>query len=487
MIHSVFKFKTLFWIVLTVVLFFFHTKGYTDHDEGWILNSAKRILDGEVPYRDFMFIYTPGSIFAVAAIFKALGQSILAARILAIATSLTSIFFLIKILTHIKVNLLLIALTVLTFILWGPIQINFTWPVMFCIAIGLGMIYQLMLYEKTKELKFLFLAGFLSALVLLFKQNFGLAVLINNALVFLFLRSFRNPKPVSIYVFGFIIPIFLFILYLVINGTLSIFINQMYFLLVEKILFEGMLSTPFIYPSPIIKQVIKAFFYLSPAILSIYAFYLIKARAVKYFYVPAFILLYYLFSIRPTTDIVHLAPNISLAGLAISVIYKYTQGKLKIFSFVLFAIFIFLGMYMVIFRGYYRWEAPILESKFFIKNERVNIWVDGKYKNILSDFIPRVGSIKDDYMFVYHFAPMNYFVADKRNPTRYDYIPAPLLNSEVQKEIIADLRKKNTGIIITGPGIRREKSEISKFITNYYKPQYSTPDYILWLKNISNK
>lgn len=49
-------------------------------DEGIILSDADRILRGQVPYRDFFSLYTPGSYFLLALVFKVFGQSILVAR-----------------------------------------------------------------------------------------------------------------------------------------------------------------------------------------------------------------------------------------------------------------------------------------------------------------------------------------------------------------------------------------------------------------------
>ena len=49
-------------------------------DEGIILSDADRILRGQVPYRDFFSLYTPGSYFLLALAFKLFGQSLVVAR-----------------------------------------------------------------------------------------------------------------------------------------------------------------------------------------------------------------------------------------------------------------------------------------------------------------------------------------------------------------------------------------------------------------------
>ncbi|MGA9057833.1 MAG: glycosyltransferase family 39 protein, partial [Terriglobia bacterium] len=59
-------------------LFYHYTN--LDADEGVILQGAQRILNGEVPYRDFFSFFTPGSYYWMALLFKVFGDSILVAR-----------------------------------------------------------------------------------------------------------------------------------------------------------------------------------------------------------------------------------------------------------------------------------------------------------------------------------------------------------------------------------------------------------------------
>src|SRR5690349_8050457 len=56
-----------------------------DYDEGILLQGAVRILQGQVPYRDFFSFYTPGGYYLYAALFKVFGTSIVVARATLIA------------------------------------------------------------------------------------------------------------------------------------------------------------------------------------------------------------------------------------------------------------------------------------------------------------------------------------------------------------------------------------------------------------------
>ena len=49
-------------------------------DEGNILQGAQRVLDGQVPYRDFFSLFTPGSFYFHVLLFRIFGDSIVVAR-----------------------------------------------------------------------------------------------------------------------------------------------------------------------------------------------------------------------------------------------------------------------------------------------------------------------------------------------------------------------------------------------------------------------
>jgi hypothetical protein len=61
-------------------LFIFRKVTNMDPDEGIVVQGAQRILDGQLPYRDFFSFYTPGSFYLTALLFTVFGDSLLVAR-----------------------------------------------------------------------------------------------------------------------------------------------------------------------------------------------------------------------------------------------------------------------------------------------------------------------------------------------------------------------------------------------------------------------
>jgi len=70
----------LVFIVSLLYLSLFRRYSAMDPDEGIVLQGAERILRGEIPYRDFFSFYTPGSLYLLASIFRAFGDSFIVAR-----------------------------------------------------------------------------------------------------------------------------------------------------------------------------------------------------------------------------------------------------------------------------------------------------------------------------------------------------------------------------------------------------------------------
>ena len=72
-------------LLLFIVAFVYMLPGTNQsvniYDEGIVVYSAVRVMEGHVPYRDFWSIYSPGQFYALAALFSAFGASIQTERL----------------------------------------------------------------------------------------------------------------------------------------------------------------------------------------------------------------------------------------------------------------------------------------------------------------------------------------------------------------------------------------------------------------------
>jgi hypothetical protein len=70
------------WLVLAIAYFgavLLYTPGV--YDEGLIVCGAERVAHGQIPYRDFYTGYPPAQFYTIAAVFRAFGTTLLAARV----------------------------------------------------------------------------------------------------------------------------------------------------------------------------------------------------------------------------------------------------------------------------------------------------------------------------------------------------------------------------------------------------------------------
>src|SRR6266852_3882316 len=72
----------LVWVVSGLYTAALLQRGWVPHDEGTIGQSAERVLDGQLPHRDFDDPYTGGLSYLHALAFSALGTNSASTRIL---------------------------------------------------------------------------------------------------------------------------------------------------------------------------------------------------------------------------------------------------------------------------------------------------------------------------------------------------------------------------------------------------------------------
>lgn len=71
-------------VFIAALLFYlsYYDRGMMLADEGTLIHSAQRILNGQLPYVDFYHFYAPGSFYLLAGLFRAFGESFLVYRLM---------------------------------------------------------------------------------------------------------------------------------------------------------------------------------------------------------------------------------------------------------------------------------------------------------------------------------------------------------------------------------------------------------------------
>lgn len=455
-----------------LILLYFHTHGFPTDDEGKILQLTSRFIDGDLPYKDFQFVYTPGVIYANSLGYLIFGKSVLASRLIAFANSMFSVIILALIAGKLKFSKFQTFLLTTLYILWGPAHVNFIWPIVFNLTFALVAIYLELKRSSTNHRLVDFCTGAALALNIIFKQNLGLAL--GGAFFFylIFTGKIKNIKRILANLFGFTAIIAIQLLYFWKTSSLSWFIKDFYYLTYQKIFAEGVLTShyPWEYGGSLLYKTVKTIFYLSPVFFTLPIIFRPFKKKKKYTLIFFTVIFYYILSIRPTTDYVHLAPLIALSSLPLLIIFNKPKerGKLMLTVFIIFLI-TFAG-YSATFKNYYRWYKPLIKQNEYFKNPRGRIWIDpdlNKQIDTVSNYY-KTNAYEEKYTFVYSYDPFLYFILDKQNPTKYNDLHPGYLNDEISSEIIKTLDEKSLKHIVIQTDVAKDKSSIGLYLDKNY-------------------
>src|SRR5258708_30521773 len=90
--------QNLFLILIAFFYyFFFINKGIVLSDEGYYFHIADRMLQGQVPYKNFFLQFSPGYFYLLMLFLKIFDEQIIVVRVLTLTTFLFIIFLTLKI------------------------------------------------------------------------------------------------------------------------------------------------------------------------------------------------------------------------------------------------------------------------------------------------------------------------------------------------------------------------------------------------------
>jgi hypothetical protein len=358
------------------------------------------------------------------------------------------------------------------YILWGPAQLNFLWPVM-CV-LPLVFICLFFFYESR-----FFLSGIALGGVLLFKQNFGVALIIA---LFVYVLMVHHSRRQLIYIFtGFMSVIVLFIIHLLSTSSFPSFIADMNTYTIQEILVRKSFSVPF--PT---QSLGKFLLYSFPGIIAgIIGVRLMgmERKSKSLLLIPLSLLMIYLFGIFPTPDWTHLMPLISMTGILIALIPLCFGDIYRRFTYLLLTLMICAGIYSITIRNYYRWEAPLIRhTHCFSSGVMKHMCIDEKNYAVVTQTLPSIEKeiSKDTYIFAFYNNPIYYFLTQRDNPTPFiDFNIA--VGKKEELKVIRELSQKKVKVVITRfPPQNNPSTLIGRYIMENYEQIHSVYEFTIW-------
>lgn len=200
-------------------------------DEGYIIYGAKRLLDGQILYKDFFQYFPPGDFYLLALVFKLFGYGFIIARETAViidALINTLLFYL----SYKAIRAWWAILPPLFFLILGfPnwMQFSHYWSSMLFLFISLA--FFLGYLEKNKDV-YLCLTGFFIGITGLFLQTNGMYAALLLLLVLILEKRKDNKylKKLGLFLTSIGIPLIITFTYIAFRGAFVDFIKEQYFM-----------------------------------------------------------------------------------------------------------------------------------------------------------------------------------------------------------------------------------------------------------------
>lgn len=462
-------------LTLLAILYYlpFVNKGLITFDEGYIIHFAERISQGQVPYYDFFIQYTPGFFYVLAFCFKIFGSSILVGRVVTVVIAAGIVFLTLFLLDEMRVNSFRFKITaVIILISFGFPLLNIpivVWP---CILLTVAVMLLFVKWSNSSflQLRYAIYLGILLAVILFMKQNLGFAYLaLFNILIILSHFKSRAIKFKSIIIINCVF-IFLSVPWIYYFFLQNEFLPT--FLEFNKLFFA---IYPFSYPPLSYLLQPLGLFKLLPYYLPIlfllllcYA-YIFKKWGKTYIFISILPLAGFAITIIPASDLLHVYPFLGLILVMFLVFLQSVKLRIRMAYLFLIALTVLSGFYLTLNREQYRYGLPYrFDTAPLDLPKTKGIIIDptgAKQYTLLNQYIAS-HTKKEDYIFVYPFSPMLYFIFDRQNPTRYaNTLPGYLTQNE-EKQIIENIKNKKVSFVIVS-GEYKFPTLLSKWIQQH--------------------
>jgi hypothetical protein len=482
------------WGIITFLLLQlpFFNLGLSYLDEGQLIHDAQRILAGQMPFRDFSLVISPGAFYLQALILKIFGNYLITDRILFLVIQISVIWLATK----------LFKLSTIKQILLGIILI---WPggfALYNIEAVLLIVISLIAINKRRWLSL----GVVAGTIFIFKQSLGV-ILLPAFLVIVWLET-KNYVSIFKFVLGSVITLGLFFGYFIINKAISPLIYHLFVFAKQAkgheadFIIHRLIFIPvFLVGIRLIKSNKKFLLLIIPIII---IYLMLKperiGRIVTYLNDLEF-WIYSLFTLVPlwfiainkfrNNSIIALTTFLGIAASGYSVYNALAVAVLfipllNIWPLILLA---FLNIKQILPPAKIYNSYPVSEINYSVNlpsAKFIKVSLEEKQElETLVKFI-QTNTQSDDPIFCYPYCPLIYTLADRPNTSYYVLFYFETFPIEGQSRVISDLQNSKPNLIIMQkPGyIERDPQSaysrwivLTEYIPENYKLIKSTPNF----------
>jgi hypothetical protein len=190
-------------------------------DEGLLLSNATKINNGQIPYRDFPLITTPGTYYVQAFVMKIFGDYIITDRILYILCFVLILIICSKLFKFSSNYLRYLYLVLLSTIYFGKGAYAF-YNIEGVALILLSFLIFKKIQKNSNTALYSFVLGVLCSLVFIVKQSYGITSLFIFLVLLIFYSGKKNVvKSAMLYLCGALIILSMFFIYFTANSAID--------------------------------------------------------------------------------------------------------------------------------------------------------------------------------------------------------------------------------------------------------------------------
>jgi 4-amino-4-deoxy-L-arabinose transferase-like glycosyltransferase len=437
-------------------------------DEGFLAYGAVRVLAGEIPNRDFVSLQPPLSFYTVAAVFKFFGTSLITLRTLGLCIYTVIILLVYAIARYLTGPILALMAAMLAATLGMPL-FNFTpFAVWQGIAASLMTILFTLKFTATNQRRWAFLAGVTTALAMLSRHDQGfylmIAVLIYALAIKLTIRKKPNlGKMLGFWAVGIAAVIVPLVIYWIICGALPYMFRQLVIFPLTTYAKTGSIPFPVFQPGlPLQANLLTGLFYLPPLIEGLVTIWLVICFIRRRFYVEhasiAFVLiisiLFYC-QVLTRSDLNHLLitlpPFFILLAWSMKAVSR-AFNKRWISTGITFVILAIIASFLL-------YTKPKILPSIGRDVKAISLRRGGvKIATPLAQFMEHISwtiqrySKPNESILCLPYQPMFYFLSERRNPTRWNYIWPGDQTTEDHQQLIEQAEANRPAVVVLFEG-----------------------------------
>jgi hypothetical protein len=433
-------------------------------DEGFLAYSAVRVMDGQMPNRDFVSLQPPLSFYTVAAAFKIFGTSLVILRILGVCIYLISILLVYGITKHLTDRILALMAAVLAATIGMPF-FNFTpFAVWHGIAASLLTVFFIIKFATANKRLWAFLAGLATVLTILSRHDQGVYLVIAVLIYFLIARIAINkktnvPNLLGFWAIGIAVIIVPLTIYWIITGALPYMFQQLVVFPITTYAKTGSAPFPSFQASlPLYVNISMGLLYLPPLIEVVMAIWLASLALRRRFKTEHAVIMFVLIisilfycQVLTRSDIFHmlitLPPFFILLSLAVHALSSafnkpwFSAGVKIVMAFIAASFLLYTKPVFL--------PSPGNDLK-TISLERSRVKTDAAVADSIENIVGMIQKYSgpDDSILCLPYQPMYYFLSERRNPTRWNYIWAGDQTAEDFNQLIEQARAAHPAVVV---------------------------------------